>query len=214
MAAGAAHELNNPLSVISGKAQLLAKTEANPQKRQLLKQIQENTTEITQIIDELMNFAAPPAPKPTLTNIRQILDEAVELTKQKHDLERFDVQIETDETIENVFADSAQTASAIANILCNSLESYPEGVGTIKITTNGDQTGDFVRVRIIDFGCGMNRETLQKAVMPFFSAKPAGRKRGMGLACAARLIQLNNGSVNITSQAGLGTTVTISLPRK
>jgi signal transduction histidine kinase len=214
MAAGAAHELNNPLSVISGRAQLLAETETDPKKRQLLKQIQENTTEISQIIGELMNFAAPSAPKAEQTNIRQILDEAVELTKQKHNLERLDVQIEADKTAENVFVDSAQMASAIANILCNSLESYPEQVGAIRITTNGDQSGDFVRVRIIDFGCGMDRETLQKAVMPFFSAKPAGRKRGMGLACAARLIQLHNGSVNITSQPGIGTTVTISLPRK
>jgi putative nucleotidyltransferase with HDIG domain len=214
MAAGAAHELNNPLSVISGIAQLLAETETDPKKRQLLKQVQENTTEISQIIDELMSFAAPPAPRPKQTNIRQILDEAIELTKQKHNLERLDVQIETNKAVENVFADSAQMASAIANILCNSLESYPEQVGAIRITTNGDQSGDFVRVRIIDFGCGMDRETLQKAVMPFFSAKPAGRRRGMGLARAARLIQLNNGSVNITSQPGVGTTVTISLPRK
>jgi signal transduction histidine kinase len=129
-------------------------------------------------------------------------------------LERLDVQIETNEAVENVFVDSAQMASAIANILCNSLESYPDQHGMIKVAANGDQSGDFVRVTISDSGCGMDRETLQKVVMPFFSAKPAGRKRGMGLSYAARLIQLNNGSVNITSQAGIGTTVTISLPRK
>ena len=214
MAAGAAHELNNPLSVISGRAQLLAEAEPDPQKKQLLQQVQENAAEISQIIDELMNFASPPTPKPTQTNIGQILDEAIKLTEQKHNLERLDVQIETNKAVENVFVDSAQMASAIANILCNSLESYTEGIGSIRITTDSDQSGDFVRVRIIDFGCGMDRETLQKAAMPFFSAKPAGRKRGMGLACAARLIQLNNGSVNITSQPGIGTTVTISLPRK
>jgi signal transduction histidine kinase len=214
MAAGAAHELNNPLSVISGRAQLLAEAEADPKKRHLLQQIQENSTEISQIIDELMNFAAPPVPKPARTNIRKMLDEAVKLTEQRHNLDRLNVQIETNKTAENVFVDSAQMVSAIANILCNSLESYPEEVGTIRITAASDQSGDFVRLRIIDFGCGMDRETLQKAMMPFFSAKPAGRKRGMGLACAARLIQLNNGSINITSQPGVGTTVTISLPFK
>jgi putative nucleotidyltransferase with HDIG domain len=214
MAAGAAHELNNPLSVISGRAQLLSETEPDPKKQHLLKQIQENATEISQIIDELMNFAAPPAPKPIQINIRQILDEAVKLTEQKHDLDRLDVKIETNKAVENVLVDSAQMVSAIANILCNSVESYGGQAGTIKITTTGDQSGDFVRVRIIDSGCGMDRETLQKAMMPFFSAKPAGRKRGMGLACAARMIQLNNGSVNITSQPEVGTTVTISLPLK
>ena len=214
MAAGAAHELNNPLSVISGGAQLLTETETDPKKKQTLRQIQENTTEISQIIDELMSFAAPSAPKLRQANIRQILDEAISLTEQKHNLEQLDVQIEINEAVENVFVDSAQMASAIANILCNSLESYPDQHGAIKITAESDPSGDFVRVKISDSGCGMDRETLQKAVMPFFSAKPAGRKRGVGLSFAARLIQLNNGSVNITSQAGIGTTVTISLPCK
>jgi len=214
MAAGAAHELNNPLSVISGGAQLLAETETDPKKKQLLKQMQENTTEISQIIDELMDFAAPPAPRLGQANIRQILDGAVKLAAQKRNLERLDVQIGINGAVENIFVDSAQMASAIANILYNSLESYPDQYGPIKVTAEGDQSGDFVRVTISDSGCGMDRETLRKAVMPFFSAKPAGRKRGMGLACATRLIQLNNGSVNITSQPGIGTTVTISLPRR
>jgi putative nucleotidyltransferase with HDIG domain len=214
MAAGAAHELNNPLSVISGGAQLLTETETDLKKKQILRQIQENATETSQIINELMSFAAPPVPKLRQANIRQILDEAISLTEQKHNLEQLDVQIEINEAVENVFVDSAQMASAIANILCNSLESYPDRHGVIKITAESDQSGDFVRVRINDSGCGMNRETLQKAVMPFFSAKPAGRKRGMGLSFAARLIQLNNGSMNITSPPGIGTTVTISLPCK
>jgi len=69
-------------------------------------------------------------------------------------------------------------------------------------------------LQVSDFGCGMDREIVQKATQPFFSAKPAGRKRGMGLAYAQRLIQLNGGSLNITSKPGVGTTVTIYLPGK
>jgi two-component system NtrC family sensor kinase len=69
-------------------------------------------------------------------------------------------------------------------------------------------------VQIIDTGCGMDPETVQKVTRPFFSAKVAGRKRGMGLAYAARFIQLNKGSLNISSEAGSGTTVTICLPCK
>jgi signal transduction histidine kinase len=60
----------------------------------------------------------------------------------------------------------------------------------------------------------MDKETLRKATQPFYSAKPAGRKRGMGLAYAQRLIQLNKGSLNIKSEPGKGTTVTILLPCK
>lgn len=71
-----------------------------------------------------------------------------------------------------------------------------------------------VKLEIKDSGCGMDAETLKKATQPFFSAKPAGRNRGMGLAYAARFIQLNKGSLKIASEPGKGTAVTICLPRK
>jgi putative nucleotidyltransferase with HDIG domain len=76
MAAGAAHELNNPLSVISGRAQMLAAGETDPQKKQILGQIQKNAGEISAIIDDLFVFASPPPPRPAWISHRQILDEA------------------------------------------------------------------------------------------------------------------------------------------
>ena len=214
MAAGAAHELNNPLSVISGRAQILAETETDPEKKQILKQIQENTNEISYIVDELMAFARPQQPRPAQTSIEQILDEAIQMTAQKQNTEQLDVQINVAEAGEKVFVDSAQIVSAIANIFSKSLESYSGGIGPIKVTADADESGDFVKLAISDLGCGMDQQTQQRATQPFFSARPAGRKRGMGLAHAARLIQLNNGSLSITSQPGSGTTVTIFLPCK
>ena len=84
----------------------------------------------------------------------------------------------------------------------------------MKISAENDETADSVKLTITDCGYGMDSITLRKAIQPFFSAKEAGRKRGMGLAYAARLIQINKGSLNITSQPGEGTTVSIYLPRK
>jgi putative nucleotidyltransferase with HDIG domain len=214
MAAGAAHELNNPLSVISGRAQMLAAGETDPQKKQILGQIQKNAGQITAIIDDLFVFASPPSPRPTWTSHRQILDEAIQLASQKTGVEHIDARIEVIGDIKNIFADSAQVASAIANVICNSIESYADSFGPVKITTSADQSGSFVKLTIADFGCGMDGETLQKATYPFFSNLPAGRKRGMGLAHAARLIQLNAGLLSITSTPGSGTTVTILLPCK
>jgi putative nucleotidyltransferase with HDIG domain len=214
MAGGAAHELNNPLSVISGRAQILAKSETDSEKKQILRQIQENANEISAIVDDLMTFASPPQPKPTWTDNKQMLDEAIQLTYQKTNVEHINVQIEVAKNIKNIFADSAQIVSAIANVISNSLESYTDKIGPIKITASTDGTGDFVKLTIADLGCGMDAETLQRATFPFFSNQPAGRKRGMGLAHAARLIQLNGGELSITSQPGSGTTVTILLPCK
>jgi signal transduction histidine kinase len=214
MAAGAAHELNNPLSVVSGRAQLLSDAEDDPQKKRMLKQIQDNAKELSNIIDDLMGFAQPEPPRFAETDIRQMLDEAVQLTVQKTKLEEPDIQFEVAEDSGDVLVDSAQVASAIANILSNSLESYGKDSGPVKVTARADESGDFVKFQISDSGCGMDEETLKKATQPFFCSKPAGRKRGMGLAHAVRLIQLNKGSLDIESQAGEGTTVTILLPTK
>jgi signal transduction histidine kinase len=214
MAGGAAHELNNPLSVISGRAQILAKSETDPEKKQVLKQIQENAGRLSAIIDDLMAFAEPPQPRPVSTDIKQLLDEATQLTAQKQNTEQLDIQTNISEAPKNAFVDSAQIASAISNIFSNSLESYDEGTGPIKVDAVNDESGTFVKLQITDSGCGMDAETLKKATQPFFSARPAGRKRGMGLAHALRIIELNNGSLEITSQPGGGTTVTILLPYK
>jgi putative nucleotidyltransferase with HDIG domain len=214
MAGGAAHELNNPLSVISGRAQMLAQGETDPGKKQILRQIQKNADEISAIIDDLFVFASPPQPRPTWTAHRQILDEAIQLASQKTGVEHIDARIEVIGDIKNIFADSAQVASAIANVICNSIESYADSFGPVKITASADPSGGFVKLTIADFGCGMDEQTLQKAMCPFFSNLPAGRKRGMGLAHAARLIQLNGGNLSITSTPGSGTTVTILLPSK
>ncbi|MHC4638423.1 MAG: HDOD domain-containing protein [Planctomycetota bacterium] len=212
MAAGAAHELNNPLSVISGRAQLLSDQETDVNKTQMLKNIQDNATEITQIIDDLMAFAEPPKPRKTSTHIKQIIDEAVQLTLAKTDFDRIDTEIQINEGLKDVNIDSAQIVSAIANILTNALESYQYEIGPVKITAEPDESGDFIKLHITDTGCGMSHETLAKSTQPFFSSKPAGRKRGMGLAQAARLVKLNNGSLKIKSTPDQGTTVTISLP--
>jgi len=214
MAAGAAHELNNPLAVISGRAQLLAEAESDQGKKKILEQIYKNAREASAIIEDLMSFAEPPEARAAQTDIKQMLEEAIQLARQKTNTEHLDVQIAAAEGIESVFVDSAQVVSAIANVISNAVESYGEKSGPIKITGEAAESGDSVKLQISDAGCGMDAETTSKATQPFFSAKPAGRKRGMGLAYAVRFIQLNKGSFNITSKPGSGTTITICLPCK
>jgi putative nucleotidyltransferase with HDIG domain len=214
MAAGAAHELNNPLAVISGRAQLLSETESNQEKKQILEQIQENANEASEIIEDLMSFAEPPQPRPTQTDIAQMIDEAIQLADRKTDTEELDIQTEVEHDIESVFVDSAQIVSAIANIIANAVESYRDSIGPVRIAAGIDTATEMVKLSIKDNGCGMDEKTLQKAIQPFFSVRPAGRKRGMGLAYAARLINLNNGFLDIESESDVGTTVNISLPRE
>jgi putative nucleotidyltransferase with HDIG domain len=214
MAAGAAHELNNPLAVIVGRAQLLAEAENNQQKKQELEQIYENANKASEIIEDLMSFAQPNSPHPVVTEIAQLVEEAVELATLKTKAESLDVQTQLPADIEKVFVDSAQTASGLANIITNAVESYQEKTGPVNIAAAFDATTNMVKLTVSDKGCGMDEQTLRKATWPFFSARPAGRKLGMGLAWAARLIQINKGMLSIESEPGTGTTVNIYLPLK
>jgi signal transduction histidine kinase len=108
--------------------------------------------------------------------------------------------------------DSAQIASALANILTNAGQSYEASEGRIEIAVTALPTGD-VSLRVRDWGRGMDEETRKRALHPFFSALPAGRKRGMGLAYAHRLATINGGHLSIQSQLDTGTTATLRLPR-
>ena len=214
MAAGAAHELNNPLSVISGRAQLLAKNESDSAKKRMLEQIQQNAGELSGIIDDLMSYANPQQPRPTETTIGQIISDAVDLTKQKKQTEQLDIKIDIAADTPAAFVDSAQISCAISNIICNGLEAYASGAGAIAIEVSANKASRTISVQVIDSGRGMDEQTLARATHPFFSARPAGRKRGMGLAHAQRLIEINHGTLSLASQPDKGTTVTIVLPCK
>jgi signal transduction histidine kinase len=210
MAAGVAHELNNPLSVIAGRAQLLAQAEGDGQKRHVLEVIEENAQEASSVVDDLMSYAEPPVPKMALTAVGQIIDESVQLAGQKAGVEQINAQVHISPEVKDVLVDSAQVVVAVANIIANSIESYADPMGPIKIVAEPEEGR--LRLQIDDLGCGMDEATVRKAISPFFSAKPAGRRRGMGLAYASRLLRLNRGDLKIESQPGHGTTVTVALP--
>ena len=213
LAAGAAHELNNPLAIVSGRAQLLADAEADLEKKEILNQIQDSANQASAVIEDLMGFAEPPQPKPAKTDVRRMIDEALQLAARKTNVEHINVQVEVADDAKEFFADSAQIASAIANIITNAIESYDGELGPIKITAQSAQSDQMVKLQVMDLGCGMDAETVRKAAQPFYSARIAGRKRGMGLAYAARFAQINGGTLDIQSRLGSGTTVTILLLR-
>ncbi len=210
MAAGVAHELNNPLSVIAGRAQLLAQAEDDGQKRHVLEVIQENAREASSVVDDLMSYAEPSAPRMTATAVSQIVDESIQLAGHKAGVGHVNSQVHISPEVKDVLVDSAQVVVAIASIIANAIESYADPMGPIKITAEPVHGG--LRLQVSDVGGGMDEATVRKAPSPFFSAKPAGRRRGMGLAYASRLIRLNRGRLDIESHPGHGTTVTVILP--
>ena len=212
VAAGAAHELNNPLAVISGRVQLLAQAEQDADKKQMLAQVQQRVDEITQIVGDLMGFAKPPKPQAKVVSPLVLIDEAISQTEAKRNSGKLQVHVTGVDELDDVNVDAEQIVSALANIMSNALDSYAGGEGPIEIAGLSGQTNGCAQLEITDHGSGMTAEVLKKACQPFFSAKTAGRQRGMGLAQAQRLVKLNQGSIAVDSTPEVGTKVTIQLP--
>lgn len=211
LAAGAAHEMNTPLAVISGRLQLLAQTEQDADKKQMLAQCIDRTKDVSDMIEDLMSYARPRQPNRQLASVLSLVADAADKTAAAHQFKELEIDASGLETLGDVYVDKAHILMALCAVMSNALESYPGGNGPIRIEADGSQT--LAELRIIDRGCGMDESTLSQAMRPFFSAKPAGRQRGMGLSHAERLLTLNGGSLKITSTPGRGTQVRIQLPR-
>ncbi|MFA5291976.1 MAG: ATP-binding protein [Phycisphaerae bacterium] len=213
IAAGAAHELNNPLAVISGRAQLLMESETDETKKLIMRQIVEKTGDAYEMVGQLMSYARPAKPQIRTVSPFIMVNNCLEKANARYLSEPIDVTVENIENLSDIEVDPEQIAEAIAQIIYNALESYESGNGPVRIIGSEQPQSDTIEIVIKDQGCGMSEETLRKAAEPFFSDKAAGRQRGMGLALASSLLKNNGCTISIQSQPDKGTTVTILLPK-
>lgn len=212
LAAGAAHELNNPLAVISGRVQMLLQSETDETKKLILNQIIEKTKNAHEIVGQLMSYARPARPEIRTVSPFVVINNCLEKVNARYLSEPLDISLENIESLRDIEVDAEQVAEAFAEIIYNALESYESGNGPVRITGSRQPQGGLVEICIRDNGCGMSSETLRKATEPFFSDKPAGRQRGMGLSLAASFLKNNGCTLKIESQLDRGTTATVTLP--
>jgi signal transduction histidine kinase/HD-like signal output (HDOD) protein len=211
IAAGAAHEMNNPLMVISGRSQLLASTLPSEKERESAKLIYEKSEELSGLITALMHFAKPQPPQPAPTEVPTLYRTALEKAKLR--VEFGNRQIETrlsDLPPANV--DPEQLSEALSEIIINAIEATDANAGRITLSGSHDAFGQRLVLTIADNGRGMDEETRSHAFDPFFSAKAAGRQQGMGLAKAQRWAESSQGSIRLESQPGSGSRIILILP--
>lgn len=212
MAAGAAHEMNNPLAVISGRSQLLAATLTDEKSKKSAQLIAEQTHRLSGMITELMEFAKPEPPKVLSTAVIEIVMAGVEQAKARPGLADRRIEVPSFD-VPLVRVDPGQTAAAIAEVLDNALQATDQGKGgRVSVSAAHDPFGGHVVVTVSDNGTGMDENTLRRAFDPFFSSKPAGRRRGMGLAKAMRWIEAVGGAIRLDSRPGEGTRALLLLP--
>jgi len=211
MAAGAAHEMNNPLAVISGRSQLLAAQLADPKQKAMAHLIYDQSHRLSEIITELMDFARPVPPQVEESDLADLVARALHDAKQHADPADRTIEL-TMGDIPLVMVDPKQVSAALAEVINNAIAATHASTGHVSIHAQHDPYSSRVALTIADNGCGMDQETLKRAFDPFFSSKPAGRRRGLGLPKALRWVESSGGSMRLESRPSQGTRTLILLP--
>lgn len=212
MAAGAAHEMNNPLAVISGRAQMLRGRAAGEEDRRMLDMIVEQAHNCSHIVTELMDFAKPCTPKTVEIDLAELLESVRAALVSEGVLATPGLELDLPSDTPRVLFDRDQLSRTFRELVRNAVAATDPADRRLTVKARVNLAEKSLVVAMIDNGCGMKPEVLERAMDPFFSHQPAGRRRGLGLARVHQWIRQNGGDVRIESRAGQGTRVELRLP--
>ncbi|MEI6852434.1 MAG: [Fe-Fe] hydrogenase large subunit C-terminal domain-containing protein [Bacteroidota bacterium] len=215
LSAGIAHELNNPLGVITMYSNILLDeaSENNPI-RSDLKLIAEQADRCKKIVGGLLNFARKNQVHYTETDMDEFVQHSIESIIAP---ENVDIRFESSLTDKMVEIDTDQWMQVLTNIEKNAVEAMPESGGLLKISLKGDEND--IEFLIKDNGTGISEENMDKIFTPFFTTKPIGKGTGLGLPLIYGIVKMHRGQISIESNADVskgptGTTFKIKIPRK
>lgn len=210
LAAGVAHELNEPLSTILGFAQLIKKNAIlQDQSEHDIEKIVKAALHAREVVKKLVTFAKQTPPKNELINLNTIIRDGLYFFESR--LKKGDIELVSKfaEDLPEIMADPSQLYQVIINLVVNALQAMPKGGKIIISTIQGD---DYVSLKIEDTGTGMSEETMEKLFIPFFTTKDIGEGTGLGLAVVHGIITAHNGSIEVSSKIGKGSSFEIRLP--
>jgi len=202
MAAGAAHEMNNPLSVIRGRSQQLFERLGTVRDRDSARSISAAADQLSDLITALHMIADPPKPKVQPGDPVLLVRQAIELARSRCITQglRPRVQLQAKGFFPSVPMDVDLLAQALCEPIINAIQVNPESIVTVSIesaSSNGR-----ISIRICDEGPGFTEKTIKHAFDPFFSELPAGRRSGLGLSRARGLIELHKGEIELGNRPG------------
>lgn len=220
LAAGVAHEINNPLTSVAGYAEALLRRfrdesslAADPRLEDFSKYLQVIIRESYRckgIIDCLLSFSRKSDGSVDSVDINQVLHEVLELVRHKSSYDRISICTDLQEDLPIVTADPSGLRQVFMNLLMNAHQAIRES-GTVEIVTRlADADTALIIVR--DNGCGIPRETLAQIWQPFFTTKEVGKGLGLGLAVTYNIVKRHGGEINVESSVGQGTTFTVRIP--
>lgn len=210
MAAGIAHELRTPLTSIRGFVQYLQGSSSPREWREYGDIIIREVDGLNRIVSELLDLVRPQPLHPVPTDVNQLVRETLILARDAAAGARIAFVPELAAGLPLVEADPGPIKQVLLNIVVNGIEAI-SGTGEIRIRTAADQPGR-VTVSVADTGCGIAAAVRERIFDPFFSTKATGT--GLGMAIARRIVDGHHGTIEIDSEEGCGTTVTIHFPAR
>ncbi len=210
MAAGIAHEINNPLTgILLYSSNLIKKVSAEGPLKKGLAVIIGEVQRCKGIVQNLLEFSRDKKPESVLANINEIIEKALNVLENEFRLHHISVEKDLSGDMPDNLLALNQMQQVFVNLLLNAVEAI-QGKGKITVRSHVDPGQTRQRVEISDTGCGIPQESMNKIFDPFFSTKESGT--GLGLAVSYGIIQQHGGHIQVSSRPGEGTRFTIEIP--
>jgi two-component system NtrC family sensor kinase len=210
LAAGVAHEINNPLTgVLTNASLLLEDLEDGDQRREDVQVIVSETIRCREIVKRLLDFARQTKPQKKVTNINTLINNIILLVRNQTSFRDIEIKKKLDENLPEVMADIDQIQQVFINLIINASEAMTEG-GKLEIETKQDSSHDYIIITFKDNGPGVPDNIIAKIFDPFFTTKEQGT--GLGLSISHGIIERHGGKILLDSKQGEGTVFTIYLP--
>jgi len=212
LAAGTAHEINNPLTGVLTFAHLLKRKKGmSEQDKEDLEVIIQETTRVREIVRGLLDLAHESPSTRKELDLNEVIRQTMTLVRNHPEFSSVVIEENLHDGLPRIYGDKNQLQQVFLNLSLNACEAMPEG-GTLSITTSGrDET---VIITVSDTGHGIKAEHLDKIFDPFFTTKPVGKGTGLGLSVSYGTIEQHGGSLEVESVEGHGATFTIILSAK
>ena len=210
LAAGVAHEINNPLAIIRGNAELLEMDlPAESPSREEVAIITRQVGRVERIVSGLQRFARNEEPRMDRLDLHHILEDVLGSIGHQVSLDNITIRKEFDRSLPEISADGDQLRQVFANLVVNAVQAMPDG-GILTVATRFDPESSTCNITVSDTGDGIVPEHLPKIFNPFFTTRRSGT--GLGLAVSYGIVSTHGGSIDVASSPGAGAVFTVSLP--
>lgn len=222
LAAGVAHEINNPLAIILTESQLVRdvtgdypdlNSEFRAELTNSLAQIEDQVQRCNQITHNLLRFSRRSQALPGLVDVNACLEEVVALLQRRGITSGVEFVVELEKDLPQLMSHPSQLQQVFVNLIANAIDAHDgKPHGTIRVRTRINDEKQGAEVIIADTGSGIPQEIIERVFDPFFTTKPVGKGTGLGLSISYKIIKDLGGTITVQSEVGMGTEFKIFLP--